>query len=160
VVHGIDPTSEVVDVARSHAEAAGLSIRYEDVTVAAVADRGERFDVVLALEVVEHVPEVPLFMATLAEVVRPGGLLILSTLSRTLRSFASAIVGAEYLLGWLPRGTHRWRAFITPAELARHARRAGLRPLDVTGLSYRPDRESWELTRAPDVNYLMTVARS
>jgi 2-polyprenyl-6-hydroxyphenyl methylase / 3-demethylubiquinone-9 3-methyltransferase len=158
-VLGIDPTPEVIDIASSHADAAGLSITYEAQTVAAVADRGERFDVVLALEVVEHVPDVPLFMATLAQVVRPHGLLILSTLSRTLQSFVSAIVGAEYLLGWLPRGTHQWAAFVTPAELARQVRRAGLRPLDVTGLTYHPDRESWSLTQTPDVNYLMTATR-
>lgn len=158
-VTGIDPTEELVEVARRHAAELGLEIAYETATLDAVAGRGDRFDLVLALEVVEHVPDLPAFLAALAQATRPGGLVILSTLSRTLASFLSAIVGAEYLLGWLPRGTHRWRSFLTPSELAAHLRRVGLRATDIAGVAYRADREEFRLTRDPGVNYLMTAVR-
>src|SRR3954449_3012573 len=158
-VTGIDPTPGSVEVARRHAEEGGLEIAYEESTLEAVADRGDRFDLVLALEVVEHTADVPAFLAALAEATRPGGLVVLATLSRTAASFLSAIVGAEYLLGWLPRGTHRWRSFLTPAELARHLRRVGLRPLDVSGVAYRADRGEFSLARDPSVNYLMSAGQ-
>lgn len=158
-VTGIDPTPGLVEVARRHAEEGGLEIAYEESTLEAVADRGDRFDLVLALEVVEHAADVPAFLAALAEATRPGGLVVLATLSRTAASFLSAIVGAEYLLGWLPRGTHRWRSFLTPAELARHLRRVGLRPLDVSGVAYRADRGEFSLARDPSVNYLMSAGK-
>lgn len=158
-VTGIDPTSELIQVAQAHAEEAGLEIAYEATTLETVADRGQRFDLVLALEVVEHVPDLPLFLAALAQATRPGGLVILSTLSRTLASFLSAIVGAEYLLGWLPRGTHRWGAFLTPAELAHHLRRVDLRPVDISGVAYRADRQEFQLARDPGVNYFLAALR-
>ncbi len=159
-VTGIDPVPGLIEVARRHAEEAGLEIAYETATLETVADRGDRFDLVLALEVVEHVPDLPIFLAALATATRPGGLVILSTLSRTLASFLSAIVGAEYLLGWLPRGTHRWRSFLTPSELAGQLRRVDLRPVDITGVAYRADREEFQLARDPGVNYLMTAVKS
>ena len=159
-VTGIDPSPEAVEAAARHAAETGVAgIAYEVATLDEVAASGRRFDLVLALEVVEHVPDVPAFLAAGAEAARPGGLVILSTLSRTLASFAGAIVGAEYLLGWLPRGTHRWQAFVTPAELARHLRRVGLRPVDVAGVSYRADRDEFRLSRATGVNYMMTAVR-
>ena len=158
-VTGIDPTPELIEVARDHAEAAGLEIAYEAATLETVADRGQRFELVLALEVVEHVPDLPLFLAALAQATRPGGLIVLSTLSRTLASFLSAIVGAEYLLGWLPCGTHRWGNFLTPSELAHHLRRVDLRPVDISGVAYRPDREEFRLARDPGVNYFLTAVR-
>ncbi len=159
-VTGIDPTPELIEVARRLAEEAGLEVAYEAATVETVAGRGDRFDLVLALEVVEHVPDLPLFLAALSQATRPGGLVIISTLSRTLASFFSAIVGAEYLLGWLPRGTHRWSAFLTPSELAGHLRRVDLRPVDIAGVAYRADREDFRLARDPGVNYFMAAVRN
>jgi 2-polyprenyl-6-hydroxyphenyl methylase/3-demethylubiquinone-9 3-methyltransferase len=160
-VTGIDPAPEMIEAAARHAAETGAAgVAYEAATLDEVAASGRRFDLVLALEVVEHVPDVPAFLAAAAEAARPGGLVVLSTLSRTLASFAGAIVGAEYLLGWLPRGTHSWRAFLTPAELARHLRRVGLRPVDVAGVSYRADRDEFRLSRDTGVNYMMTATRS
>jgi 2-polyprenyl-6-hydroxyphenyl methylase/3-demethylubiquinone-9 3-methyltransferase len=160
-VTGIDPAPEMIEAAARHAAETGAAgVAYEAATLDEVAASGRRFDLVLALEVVEHVPDVPAFLAAAAEAARPGGLVVLSTLSRTLASFAGAIVGAEYLLGWLPRGTHSWRAFLTPAELARHLRRVGLRPVDVAGVSYRADRDEFRLSRDTGVNYMLAATRS
>ena len=111
---------------RLHAQRAGLDIDYRAVTAEALADAGERFDVVLAMEVVEHVADVALFVRRCAEMVKPGGLMIVATINRTLKSFALAIVGAEYILGWLPRGTHHWDKFVTPDELERALEQNGL----------------------------------
>lgn len=159
-VTGIDPSPEMVAAAARHAAETGTAgVAYEAATLGDVAASGRRFDLVLALEVVEHVPDVAAFLASVAGATRPGGLVVLSTLSRTLASLAKAVVGAEYVLGWLPRGTHDWRAFLTPAELARHLRRVGLRPVDVTGTSYRADRDEFALSRDTSVNYLLTASR-
>ncbi len=133
-VVGLDPAPTNIAVARRHAERSDLAIDYREEEVEDVARRGERFDLVLAMEVVEHVADVPAFVGACCRAVKPGGLLVMSTLNRTLRAYALAIVGAEYILGWLPRGTHRWEKFVTPDELAdaveaarperrRHARR-------------------------------------
>jgi 2-polyprenyl-6-hydroxyphenyl methylase/3-demethylubiquinone-9 3-methyltransferase len=160
-VTGLDAAAEALGAARAHAARGGLAIEYREGTPEALLASGEGrggYDAVLALEVVEHVADLPAFLAALATVVRPGGIAVLSTLSRTASSFAQAIVAAEYLLGWLPRGTHRWRSFLTPAELARHLRRVGMRPLDVQGVGYRADRQEFHLSRSPDVNYFMTAA--
>jgi 2-polyprenyl-6-hydroxyphenyl methylase / 3-demethylubiquinone-9 3-methyltransferase len=158
-VTGIDPTAAGVETARWHAEEVGLEIAYEVTTLEELAAAGRRFDLVVASEVVEHVPDVPGFLAALAETTRPGGLAVLSTLSRTPASFLKAIVGAEYVLGWLPRGTHSWRRFLRPAELGRELRAVGLRPDHVSGIGYDGARNSFELTRDPSVNYLLAAVR-
>lgn len=156
-VIGIDPVAASVEAARWHAQAGALEIAYEAVALADVAATGRRFDLVVASEVVEHVPDVTGFLREVAAVTAPGGLVVLSTLSRTARSFAQAIVGAEYLLGWLPRGTHDWRRFLKPAELSRHLRAAGLRPCHVAGIAYDPGRDGFALGRSPTTNYLMAA---
>lgn len=157
-VVGIDASAGNIGAARRHAgELPGLDYRVGEPAVALRPD--ERFDVVLALEVVEHVDDVPAFLTQVAGHVAPGGLLIASTLNRTARSWLLAIVGAEYLLRVLPVGTHRWRQFVTPAELEAAATRAGLRPLQRLGMRYLPllHRASW--TRDTSVNYLASFAR-
>jgi 2-polyprenyl-6-hydroxyphenyl methylase / 3-demethylubiquinone-9 3-methyltransferase len=116
-VVAIDPAEENVAAARLHAEKSGLQIDYRATTVEALADTGQRFDVVIASEVVEHVADLDLFVQRAADCVKPGGLLIVTTINRTLKSFALVIVGAEYVLRWLPVGTHRWDKFVTPDEL-------------------------------------------
>lgn len=159
-VTGIDPLAANTETAAWHALEVDLEIAYEAISVEAVAAAGRRFDLVVASEVIEHVPDVPVFLAAIAAVTRPGGLVILSTLSRTSASFLKAIVGAEYILGWLPRGTHDWRRFLTPAELGRALRVQGIRPLDVSGIGYDGSRDSFTLTRDPSVNYLMAAGRA
>jgi 2-polyprenyl-6-hydroxyphenyl methylase/3-demethylubiquinone-9 3-methyltransferase len=158
-VTGIDPGAENVAIARAHAEPQGLAIDYRATTAEALVDAGEQFDAVVCLEVVEHVPDVGAFVKTCAALVRPGGLLVLSTINRTLKSYALAIVAAEYVLGWLPRGTHQWERFVTPDELARYLAAAGLAPPRFSGMAYAPLRDAWRLTDDTDVNYLAASVR-
>jgi len=158
-VTGIDPGAENVAIARAHAEPQGLAIDYRATTAEDLVAAGARFDAVVCLEVVEHVPDVGAFVQTCATLTRPGGMLVLSTINRTLKSYALAIVAAEYVLGWLPRGTHQWDRFVTPDELARHLAAAGLSPPRFSGMSYAPLRDAWSLTDDTDVNYLAASAR-
>ena len=158
-VTGLDPAPTNISVARLHAERAGLSVDYRNETVEAVVDRGETFDMVLAMEVVEHVADRQAFVNACAQGVKPEGCLAMATINRTLRSFASAIVGAEYILGWLPKGTHEWDKFVTPDELSDAIRAAGLSVTDLTGVAYSPLRDSWSLSPATGVNYMLLAAR-
>jgi len=159
-VTGIDPARQNVAVARRHAERAGLSIDYRAATVEATAAAGESFDLVFAMEVIEHVADVPAFLSASAGVLKPGGLLLMSTLNRTLRSFGLAIVGAEYLLRWLPRGTHSWDKFLTPDELSSGMERAGLEALRAKGLVFDPLRWEWRLSRDTAVNYVLAARKA
>lgn len=156
-VTGIDPGAENVAIARAHAEPQGLAIDYRAVTAEDLVAAGEQFDAVICLEVVEHVPDVGAFLKTCAALVRPGGLMVLSTINRTLKSYALAIVAAEYVLGWLPRGTHQWDRFVTPDELARFLTQAGLSPPRFSGMAYTPLRDAWTLTPDTNVNYLASA---
>jgi 2-polyprenyl-6-hydroxyphenyl methylase/3-demethylubiquinone-9 3-methyltransferase len=156
---GADPAEANIEAARLHAAQAGIAVDYRCTTAEALADAGERFDIVLAMEVVEHVADVNLFVARCAEMVKPGGLMIAATLNRTLKSFALAIVGAEYVLGWLPRGTHQWDKFVTPNELEIALERAGLRALDEQGVIYNLIADRWQISSDTDVNYMMAAER-
>lgn len=158
-VTGLDPAPGNIRLARSHAAESGLAVDYREDSIEAVAASGERFDAVLALEVVEHVPDMPAFVAACCAAVKPDGVLVLATLNRTLRSFALAIVGAEYVLRWVPRGTHDWEKFVRPDELASAVRAGGLTVGDTRGLVYDPLRNVWSLSRDTAVNYLMLAAR-
>jgi 2-polyprenyl-6-hydroxyphenyl methylase/3-demethylubiquinone-9 3-methyltransferase len=152
---GADPAEKNIAVAKLHAEQSGMSIDYRATTAEALADAGERFDIVLAMEVVEHVADVKLFVARCGEMVKPGGLMIAATINRTMKSFALAIVGAEYVLRWLPRGTHSWDKFVTPDELEIAMERAGLRTTDERGVIYNLLADRWELSTDTDVNYMV-----
>jgi 2-polyprenyl-6-hydroxyphenyl methylase / 3-demethylubiquinone-9 3-methyltransferase len=158
-VVGVDPSAANIAAAQQHAEAAGLSIDYRIGTAEDLADAGERFDLVLAMEVVEHVTDVELFVRRCAEMVKPGGLMIAATISRTLKSFALAIVGAEYILRWLPIGTHQWDKFVTPNELEIAMEQGGLRMIDEAGVGYNILEDSWRLSEDTDVNYMVTAER-
>jgi len=153
-VVGIDPSETNIAAAKMHANRSHLLIDYRATTVEAM-DTRERFDVVLAMEVLEHVADVPLFLDRCASVTKPSGLLVVATLNRTMKSFALAIVGAEYVLRWLPRGTHRWNKFVTPAELARHLHRNKLEITEQSGLVYSPFADRWSLSQDLDVNYMV-----
>jgi len=159
-VTGLDPAPTNISVARLHAERAGISVDFRNETVEAVAARGETFDIVLAMEVVEHVADVQAFVTACTRAVKPDGALVMATINRTLRSFASAIVGAEYILGWLPKGTHEWDRFVTPDELSAAVEAAGFAVRDLTGVGYSPLRDSWSLFRDLSVNYMLLAARA
>ena len=159
-VTGIDPARETIEAAKTHAKGAGLTIAYEATTAEALADAGKTYDVVLLLEVVEHVPDVPAFLNRVAPLVAPGGVMVLSTLNRTLKAYALAIVGAEYVLRWLPLGTHQWDRFVRPEELRAALRGAGLKPANTTGMVYNPLGDSWHLSSDADVNYFTTATRA
>jgi len=158
-VTGLDPAEDSIAAARSHAQAQGLEIDYRAEPAERLADAGESFDAVLAMEVVEHVPDVPAFVQLTARLVRPGGLMLLSTINRTLKSYALAIVGAEYVLRWLPAGTHRWDRFVTPNELASACAKAGLEEKERKGMVFNPLAGDWRLARDTDANYLMAAMR-
>jgi 2-polyprenyl-6-hydroxyphenyl methylase/3-demethylubiquinone-9 3-methyltransferase len=158
-VVGADPAAGNIAAAKLHAEQGGLTIDYRVTTAEALADAGERFDVVLAMEVVEHVADVSLFVKRCAEMVKPGGMIVVATLNRTLKSFALAIVGAEYVLRWLPRGTHQWDKFVTPNEIEAALDRHGLRMIEETGVIYNLFADRWEISTDMDVNYMVTAAK-
>lgn len=156
-VVAIDPSEKNVATARVHAEETGLAIDYRAATAEDLAQGGERFDVILNMEVIEHVNDPAAFVAVCARLLKPGGLMFVATLNRTLKSFAFAIIGAEYVLGWLPRGTHHWEKFITPEELDRYLAAAGLKRVDLTGVIYNPLTGAWTRSRDADVNYMVVA---
>ena len=154
-VVGADPATRNIPVARLHAEQSGLTIDYRLTTAEDLAAAGEQFDVVLNMEVVEHVPNPQSFLSACQTLLKPGGLMICSTLNRNAKSFGMAIVGAEWVMRWLPKGTHDWKKFITPNELAEFIRKAGLDPVDRKGMVFNPIAWSWSLSsRDLSVNYV------
>jgi len=155
-VIGIDPSESNIAAAKVHATRSQLLMDYRATTVEEMGSR-ERFDIVLAMEVVEHVSDVGLFLDRCSALMKPQGMMVVSTLNRTLKSFALAIVGAEYLLRWLPRGTHQWGKFVTPAELAQHLHKSRLEIAEQTGVVYTPFADRWSLAADMDVNYMVTV---
>jgi 2-polyprenyl-6-hydroxyphenyl methylase/3-demethylubiquinone-9 3-methyltransferase len=159
-VTGIDPAQAAIDVARDHARNVGLSVDYRTESVESVVARGGCFDIVTALEVIEHVVDPKSFLALAMQAVKPNGVLFVSTLNRTLRSFALAIVGAEYVLRWLPVGTHDWKKFVTPAELSEAARAAGGRIARQSGMLYNPVTGTWRLGADLAVNYIAAITRA
>jgi len=158
-VTGIDAAAETVLTARRHAEETGLDVDYRAAAAETLAASDERFDVVLAMEIIEHVADLDAFLAAAAALVRPGGAFVAATLNRTAKSYLFAIVGAEYVLGWLPRGTHEWRRFVRPSELAAGLRRNGLRAREIAGVAYNPVADRWSLVRDLDVNYMVFAVK-
>lgn len=158
-VTGIDPTVDSIAVARRHAEAQGLPIDYRTASVEDLEAKGECFDAVTCMEVIEHVPDQAAFVASLGRLVRPGGAIVMSTLNRTLKSYALAIVAAEYVLGWLPRGTHDWNRFVTPGELGRYLEEAGFGTPELSGIVYDVLSDTWRLAPDTGINYIAAAAR-
>ncbi|UGY19105.1 bifunctional 2-polyprenyl-6-hydroxyphenol methylase/3-demethylubiquinol 3-O-methyltransferase UbiG [Bradyrhizobium septentrionale] len=155
-VIGIDPSATNISAARLHADKGHLSIDYRCTTIEEM-DVRERFDIVLAMEVVEHVVDVGAFVKRCTAMLKPGGLMVVSTLNRNWKSFALAIVGAEYVLRWLPRGTHEWSKFVTPAELERYLGDAGLTVTEQAGVVYNPIADKWSVSSDMDVNYMVVA---
>jgi 2-polyprenyl-6-hydroxyphenyl methylase / 3-demethylubiquinone-9 3-methyltransferase len=158
-VTGIDASEESITIARTHAELMGLTIDYQQTTAESLVEAGKSYDVVLALEIVEHVADVSAFLKACCMLVKPQGILILSTLNRTLKSWALAIIAAEYILRWIPRGTHTWQQFLTPAEIANALRPHGFIPQQVQGFTYSPWQSQWQLTPQTAINYFLTAVR-
>jgi len=159
-VVGADPSASNIAVAQRHAAQAGLAVDYRSTTAEALAEAGEVFDVVLAMEVVEHVTDVGLFVELVGSMVKPGGLLFIATINRTMKSFALVIVGAEYILRWLPRGTHQWEKFVTPNELEIAVEQSGLRLIAETGVIYNLFADRWQLSADMDVNYMVVAEKA
>ncbi len=159
IVVGADASETNIEVAKLHAAKSGVDVDYRATTAEALADAEEKFDIVLAMEIIEHVTDVDLFIERCAEMVKPDGFMIVATLNRTLKSFALAIVGAEYVLGWLPRGTHKWDKFVTPNELEIALESAAMRISKESGVLYHPLADRWQLTSDMDVNYMVVAER-
>ncbi|WP_422368743.1 bifunctional 2-polyprenyl-6-hydroxyphenol methylase/3-demethylubiquinol 3-O-methyltransferase UbiG [Pelagibius sp.] len=157
---GLDAAEKNIRIAALHAAESKLDIDYRHATAEDLAAAGDTFDAVLNMEVVEHVADVDSFLGASAALVRPGGVMIVATLNRTPKSFLLAIVGAEYVLRWLPRGTHEWRRFVRPSELSQGLRRAGLEIAEMTGVAFNPLTDRWRLApRDLDVNYMILAER-
>ena len=158
-ITGVDPSEKNIATASVHAEEQDLAIDYRATTAEDLAERGESFDVILNMEVIEHVADPSAFVQTCARLLKPSGLIFIATLNRTLKSFGLAIVGAEYVLGWLPRGTHQWEKFIKPDELEAWLTASGLKQLDRTGVAYNPFSGEWRRARDMDVNYMLVAQK-
>ena len=158
-VVGADASEENVRIAAAHAVGLGLKLRYRAATAEALVLEGVHFDFVIAMEVAEHVADVGTFVGACAKLVAPGGLLIVATINRTLKSLALAKIGAEYVLRWLPAGTHDWNRFIMPSELQHDLEAAGLEVENIQGVRFDPLRWDWQLARDTDVNYMIVACR-
>lgn len=158
-ISGIDASAESIKIASDHAERMGLAIDYQCMTAEDLTASGKTFDVVMALEIIEHVADVDSFVKSCCALVRPGGKLIISTLNRTLKSLVLAIVGAEYILRWVPRGTHNWRQFLTPAEIVNNLHEHNLQVSCIQGMTYNPLRREWQLSTDVDVNYFIVSVK-
>jgi 2-polyprenyl-6-hydroxyphenyl methylase/3-demethylubiquinone-9 3-methyltransferase len=159
-VTGVDATERNVEIARVHADRMGLDIDYRFAAAADLAAEGRQFDVVLNMEVIEHVADRGAFLADSARLLRPGGLMFLATLNRTAKSYLLAILAAEYVLRWLPRGTHDWQRFVKPSELAAGLRDSGLTLNVLTGLAYNPVQGQWSLAPGDlGVNYMAVAEK-
>ena len=158
-VVGADASETNIEVAKIHAEQSGTKVDYRATTAEALADAGEQFDVILNMEVVEHVSDVDLFLSSCAKMVKPGGLMFVATINRTPKALALAIVGAEYVLRWLPRGTHQYDKLVRPEEIEGPLSAAGMGIIDRNGVTYSPLSDRWNLSRDMEVNYMMLAAR-
>ncbi|EEA93606.1 3-demethylubiquinone-9 3-O-methyltransferase [Pseudovibrio sp. JE062] len=157
-VVGADASETNIKVATLHAQQSGLDIDYRAQTAESLVEAGEQFDIVLNMEVVEHVADVPLFMKSCADLVRPGGMMFTATINRTLKAYALAIVAAERVLRWLPKGTHQYEKLVRPKELEAPLNEAGMSIYERCGVSFNPLTDSWSRTTDLDVNY-MVIAR-
>ena len=158
-VVGADASETNIEVAKIHADQSGVDVDYRATTSEALEAAGETFDIVLNMEVVEHVADVDLFMKSCAAMVRPGGLMFVATINRTTKAWGLAIVGAEYVLGWLPRGTHQYEKLVKPSEIDAALSGTGVEVFDRSGVFYNVLADEWRLSRDMDVNYMVVAKR-
>ncbi len=159
-VTGIDASEQMIKIARIHAEESGLSIDYQHLDIQEVFESGQKFDAVISMEVVEHVTDPEGFLRTCGGCVKDEGMLMVSTLNRTMKSYALAIVGAEYVLKWLPKGTHDWHMFLKPSEICHMVAADGFTPHHMTGLTYHILERVWRLNEKDlEVNYIATFVK-
>ncbi len=151
---GVDAASDSIVIANRHGAGAGLAIDYRCTTAEALAEAGESFDVIVSMEVVEHVADLPVFLRATGDLLKAGGCIVLSTINRTQKSYILAIAVAEHLLRLLPPGTHDFNKFVRPGEMNRHLRAAGVTLQDVTGMTFSPLQREWRQSRDRSVNYL------
>jgi 2-polyprenyl-6-hydroxyphenyl methylase/3-demethylubiquinone-9 3-methyltransferase len=155
-VTGVDPSDKNIGTAKAHAASSGLAIDYRTGSVESLTGS---YDVVLNMEVVEHVADLRAYLRGCAELVKPGGLMLVATLNKTLKSLALAKIGAEYVLRWLPAGTHDWNRFVAPSDLRRMLEESGLNPLKTQGVAFDPLNWDWRLSPDVDVNYIVVASR-
>lgn len=158
-VLGADASEKNIGIAKAHAAGSGVTVDYRAVTAEALAESGETFDVVLNMEVVEHVSDVDFFLTTCASMVRPGGMTFVATINRTLKAAALAIFAAENVLRWLPRGTHQYEKLVRPEEIEKPLTASGLTVTDRTGVFFNPLLNQWNLSKDMDVNYMLVARR-
>jgi 2-polyprenyl-6-hydroxyphenyl methylase/3-demethylubiquinone-9 3-methyltransferase len=158
-VLGADPSEKNVKTATAHAAGSELALNYRSVSAEALVEEGAKFDVVLNMEVVEHVADLRGFLQACAKLIRPGGVMLIATLNRTLKSLALAKIGAEYVLRWLPAGTHDWNRFVRPDELQPLLEEAGLTVRQIQGVAFDPLRWDWRLSADTDVNYMVVAEK-
>ncbi len=158
-VVGADASETNIEVAKLHAAETGVDVDYRATTAEELADAGEKFDVVLNMEVVEHVADIDLFLGKCAAMVNPGGIMFVATINRTLKALGLAIVGAEYVLRWLPRGTHQFGKLVRPEELEKSLSEAGMAIIDRTGVVYHPLADRWQRSKDMDVNYMVLAEK-
>ncbi|TIP69787.1 MAG: bifunctional 2-polyprenyl-6-hydroxyphenol methylase/3-demethylubiquinol 3-O-methyltransferase UbiG [Mesorhizobium sp.] len=158
-VVGADASVTNIEVAKLHAAEVGVTVDYRATTAEDLADAGEKFDVILNMEVVEHVADIDLFVAKCGEMVKPGGIMFVATINRTLKALGLAIIGAEYVLRWLPRGTHQFGKLVRPDELEKALTGAGLTVIDRTGVTYNPLADRWQRSKDMDVNYMVLAEK-
>ena len=159
-VVGADASGTNIEVAKLHAEQSGVSVDYRATTAEDLADAGETFDIILNMEVVEHVSDIGLFIGKCAEMVRPDGIMFVATINRTLKALGLAIVGAEYVLRWLPRGTHEYGRLVRPDELEKALSDAGMTVSDRTGVVYNLLADRWQRSKDMDVNYMVLAEKT
>ncbi len=161
VITGIDASNKAIEIAKLHAKSQGLKINYINISAEALTEKKQEFDVVLCMEIIEHVADVSSFLASISVLVKPGGLIFIATINRTIKSYITAIVGAEYILRWLPIGTHNWNKFLKPSEIAQILFLNDIAMIEVQGFCYNLLSSSrWRLSSDLDVNYIISAARS
>ncbi|MEO1990041.1 MAG: bifunctional 2-polyprenyl-6-hydroxyphenol methylase/3-demethylubiquinol 3-O-methyltransferase UbiG [Martelella sp.] len=159
IVVGIDPAEKNIGIAKTHAAESGVPVDYRAVTAEQLAEDGESFDIVLNMEVVEHVADVDFFMTTCASLVKPGGMMFVATINRTLKAGALAIFAAERVLRWLPPGTHQYEKLVRPEEIETPLKASGMTPVERQGVFYSPLTDSWNRSKDTDVNYMVLAVK-